>query len=44
MNETKKAIEKIHNTKKPGKLRFDNTRNASRQRFAIRRSESDARK
>ena len=30
-------IEKIHNTQKPGKLRFDNTRGTSRQRFIIKK-------
>jgi hypothetical protein len=36
---TKKVqkIEKIHNTQKPGKLRFDNTRGTSKQRFIIKR-------
>jgi hypothetical protein len=37
MKEKKKAIEKIHNTKKPEKLRFDNTRGTSKQRFIIRK-------
>jgi len=30
-------IEKIHNTQKPGKLRFDNNKGESKQRFIIKK-------
>jgi hypothetical protein len=36
----KKEIEKIHNTQKPGKLRFDNRfelKDAKKRRFVIRK-------